>query len=695
MEWIHHLKKATPPNTPPKMISLIQSSELKWETARRVRKCIIAKMKIISKDDICLTVTPQKRPNTYQKSISLGGVVALIVQIGNNKWLKRSAESVKQLPEGLSQGVHYLLGDEARSVIKNAKESIIPLNTPSAVPWTCDRCGKTYTCKLKLAKAHADADVCRAKSRSGLKFFVGPCKSITQKQSHASKRQTKWSDQVAKIAISRLHHRNSLHLLVSNPLCQNCFYIKDQLNTTSSPRTHLPCCACILSCLAPIAIDDMDTWTKIFAGGKKSNRAHASGQISWDTNIKSIFIAEAIKVYKSCTSSCRALKEIKSLLKKLEQQSVLHNGHSPRDCKGRTLHFIMAVNPFLFDMNNDQIKGTFKFKEVYPSSKTNLHGYLHLLQTFLTYSAKTKRTPTLSKRRWIVSALLHLLQSRDNTLNVINVNSFYARHAQAPKVTALRRPSSTQNISHCLPQLDGDEFSLVGATASPGPSSQLSPTTKTTSSPSSSACHSSKNGKHPFIIYTDGACQGNGKEDARAGVGVFYGRNDPRNISAPLKGKHQTNQRAELTALKSALEGIVNKPDSFACDSYDWNTTKKSKTSASATTRKKQVVIIKSDSNYCVTGFKTWLTIWKKKGWLNSKKEPVANRDLWRQVDKLNTRIALLSGLDVKVEWVRGHNGDHGNEEADKLAVDGIGKRRVDKSANTRSLHTRHLSNNN
>ena len=141
--------------------------------------------------------------------------------------------------------------------------------------------------------------------------------------------------------------------------------------------------------------------------------------------------------------------------------------------------------------------------------------------------------------------------------------------------------------------------------------------------------------------------------------------------------------------------GISEQPDRFACDSNDWNTTKKSKTSASAMTWKKQVIIIKRDSKYCVMGLKTRLKNWKKKGWLNSKKEPVANQDLWRQVDKLNTRIALLNGIDVKVEWVRGHNGEQGNEEADKLAVDGIGKWRVDKSADTRSLHTRHLSNKN
>ena len=151
--------------------------------------------------------------------------------------------------------------------------------------------------------------------------------------------------------------------------------------------------------------------------------------------------------------------------------------------------------------------------------------------------------------------------------------------------------SSIQNISHCLPQPDGDE-SLIGATASSRPTSQLSPTTKTTSSSSSSTCHSSKNDKNPFIIYTDGACQGNGKEGARAGVGVYYGKNDPRNISTFLEGERQTNQRAELTAIKLALDGIVN--NSGACDSY----------------------IIKSDSNYCVRGLNTHLKNGRiKDGW--------------------------------------------------------------------------------
>lgn len=50
-----------------------------------------------------------------------------------------------------------------------------------------------------------------------------------------------------------------------------------------------------------------------------------------------------------------------------------------------------------------------------------------------------------------------------------------------------------------------------------------------------------------LVVWTDGACQGNGRDGAVAGVGVWFGEDDPRNISEKLEGK-QTNQRAELMA---------------------------------------------------------------------------------------------------------------------------------------------------
>ena len=51
-----------------------------------------------------------------------------------------------------------------------------------------------------------------------------------------------------------------------------------------------------------------------------------------------------------------------------------------------------------------------------------------------------------------------------------------------------------------------------------------------------------------MFVYTDGACSNNGKSNAVAGIGIFFGINDPRNVSRPVTGK-QTNNVAELTAI--------------------------------------------------------------------------------------------------------------------------------------------------
>ncbi|KFG63024.1 ribonuclease HI protein [Toxoplasma gondii RUB] len=57
-----------------------------------------------------------------------------------------------------------------------------------------------------------------------------------------------------------------------------------------------------------------------------------------------------------------------------------------------------------------------------------------------------------------------------------------------------------------------------------------------------------------LYIYTDGACRSNGRgKEAKAGVGVFFGDGDPRNVSRRLTGQPQTNQRAELQAILDAL----------------------------------------------------------------------------------------------------------------------------------------------
>jgi ribonuclease HI len=61
-----------------------------------------------------------------------------------------------------------------------------------------------------------------------------------------------------------------------------------------------------------------------------------------------------------------------------------------------------------------------------------------------------------------------------------------------------------------------------------------------------------------------------------------------------------------------------------------------------------------------------WIHGWRKKGWKNSKKEEVANRDLWERL------LELCRKHQVTWHWVRGHAGHPENERCDELARQAI-----------------------
>jgi len=72
-----------------------------------------------------------------------------------------------------------------------------------------------------------------------------------------------------------------------------------------------------------------------------------------------------------------------------------------------------------------------------------------------------------------------------------------------------------------------------------------------------------------------------------------------------------------------------------------------------------------SDSTYVVNCFRDrWWVGWMARGWVNSKRQPVANRDLWEPLIEL-----VRSRGDVSFRWVKGHAGDPMNELVDGLAV--------------------------
>lgn len=107
-----------------------------------------------------------------------------------------------------------------------------------------------------------------------------------------------------------------------------------------------------------------------------------------------------------------------------------------------------------------------------------------------------------------------------------------------------------------------------------------------------------------------------------------------------------TNNEGELTAVTEALKIVSLKhPDV------------------------KKITIL-SDSQYAVRGITEFLPRWVVNGYKKSDGTEVKNIPSWQNV--YNTMQALQNKQnppEITIKWVKGHNGDVGNEKADKLAT--------------------------
>lgn len=144
-------------------------------------------------------------------------------------------------------------------------------------------------------------------------------------------------------------------------------------------------------------------------------------------------------------------------------------------------------------------------------------------------------------------------------------------------------------------------------------------------------------------VYVDGACSGNGTSEAAAGYGVYFGDNNPKNVSEAVFGYTQTNQRAELSAILRAFQPI----DDHHPGKY---------------------YRVYTDSAYAINCLTKWHIGWERNGWVNSRGMPVANRDLIEDIIELRSD----SCRNAVLKKVTAHSGDSGNDAADKLAREGI-----------------------
>lgn len=153
-------------------------------------------------------------------------------------------------------------------------------------------------------------------------------------------------------------------------------------------------------------------------------------------------------------------------------------------------------------------------------------------------------------------------------------------------------------------------------------------------------------------IYTDGSCFGNNSKNKKnAGIGVYWGENDPRNISEPLPEEYKkTNNVAELVAIRRALDCIDNE-DCKDCD-YE----------------------IYTDSQYSINSITKWIKEWKKNGWKKKNGKNILNLKLIQDIHF--KYIELLKKYKIRFIYIEAHTNKNdinslGNKEADKLAKAG------------------------
>ena len=141
-------------------------------------------------------------------------------------------------------------------------------------------------------------------------------------------------------------------------------------------------------------------------------------------------------------------------------------------------------------------------------------------------------------------------------------------------------------------------------------------------------------------IYCDGATSNNGAQDAIGGWAyVILDEEDDILFEKNGKLTQTTNNICELTAMIQACEQIAR--------------------------IKFENVTVYSDSAYIINCYaQKWYEKWMQNGWRNSKKEPVANKNLWEKL------IPFFLNEKFKFVKVSGHCGVHWNEYVDKMAVE-------------------------
>lgn len=148
-----------------------------------------------------------------------------------------------------------------------------------------------------------------------------------------------------------------------------------------------------------------------------------------------------------------------------------------------------------------------------------------------------------------------------------------------------------------------------------------------------------------YVVYTDGACPGNqNKKGLRfSGSGVWWGPAKADSVPNPrFENEYSTNNFGEALAILYAVRH--------------------------AKEMKFSKIEVRTDSKFCISALDVWIIKWKRFAvdgkWTKFDKSPIIHQEIFEEIDTIRRH-----NVDVIFRHVKGHNGELGNEQADKLAV--------------------------
>ena len=181
-----------------------------------------------------------------------------------------------------------------------------------------------------------------------------------------------------------------------------------------------------------------------------------------------------------------------------------------------------------------------------------------------------------------------------------------------------------------------------------------------------------------LVLYTDGGCRPNPGPGGWGMHGYLYLADKPKKGSG--NSDHVLTDKGYITKVKAAVSvgGFmeitpVHYVDGFGSFAHDITNNVAEITAALAGLQHAvdydvKSVLILTDSEYVRQGLEKWVIGWARNGWVKSDGSEIANVQYWKRLVEARD-VLTARGVEVKIQWVKGHDDILGNELADKLAT--------------------------